>query len=146
MENLGINYSFKKHTYSIQRVIPDQSNREDWNAVKRMRCRAHFLIQENHERDIWREDFGFKSKSTPPQGELMEACEKEFLDVIPNIESRAVKDTFQKKWKEDILKIKQLRNVFVFADKRNIYKMPEQQHKKILHDSVTKTYKKRYLN
>ena len=28
MENLGINYSFKKHTYSIQRVIPDQSNRE----------------------------------------------------------------------------------------------------------------------
>ena len=29
MEKLGINYSLKKHTYSIQRVIPDQSNRED---------------------------------------------------------------------------------------------------------------------
>ena len=73
----------------------------------------------------------------------MEAFEKEFLDMIPNIKFRSVKDTFQKKLKEDIPKIKQSPNVFVFADKTsNIYKMPEEHHKKLLHDNVTKTYKK----
>ena len=40
-------------------------------------------------------------------------------------------------------KKKQSPNVFVFADKTsNIYEMPEQQHKKLLHNNVTKTYKK----
>ena len=72
----------------------------------------------------------------------MEAFEKEFLDMIPNIKFRSVKDTFQKKLKEDIPKIKQSPNVFVFVNKSNIYEMPEQQHKKLLHGNVTKTYKK----
>ena len=73
----------------------------------------------------------------------MEAFEKEFFDMIPNIRFRSVKHTFQKKLKEDILKIKQSPNVFVFADKTsNIYEMPEHQHKKHLHDNVIKTYKK----
>ena len=77
----------------------------------------------------------------------MEAFEKEFLERISNIKFRSVKDTFQKKLKEDIPKIKQSPNVFVFADKRsNIYKMPEQQHKKLLRDNVTKAYKKHHLN
>ena len=71
----------------------------------------------------------------------MEAFEKAFLDIIPNIKFWSVKDTFQKKLKEDIPKIKQSPNVFVFADKTsNTYEMPEQ-HKKLLHD-VTKTHKK----
>ena len=108
-----------------------------------MRWRAHFFLQEKHKSDIWREDFRFKSKITPPQCEHMEGFEKELLDIIPNIKFRSVKDAFQKKLKEDIPKIKQLPNVFVFANKTsNIYEMPEQQHKKLLHDNVTKTYKK----
>ena len=108
-----------------------------------MRWRANFFLQEKHESDIRREDFRFKSKSTPSQYEHMEGFEKELLDIIPNIKFRSVKDTFQKKLKEDIPKIKQSPNVFVFAEKTtNIYGMPEQQHKKLLHDNVTKTYKK----
>ena len=63
--------------------------------------------------------------------------------MIPNIKFRFVKDAFQKKLKGDIPKIKQLSNAFLFADKRsNIYEMPEEQYKKVLHDNVTKTYKK----
>ena len=85
--------------------------------------------------------FGEHSKNTLPQFEHMEAFEKEFLDMIPNIKFGSVQDTFQKKLKEDIPKIKQSPNVFVFADKTsNIYEMPEQQHKKLLHDNFTKTY------
>ena len=72
----------------------------------------------------------------------MEAFEKELLDIIPKIKFRSVKDAFQKKLKEDIPKKTPAPNVFVFADKTgNIYEMPEQQHKKLLHDNVTKTYK-----
>ena len=112
------------------------------SVVKQMRWRAHFFLQEKHESDIRQEDFGFKSQNTPPQCEHMEAFEKAFLDIIPNIKFWSVKDTFQKKLKEDIPKIKQSPNVFAFAGKTsNTYEMPEQQHKKLLHD-VTKTHKK----
>ena len=45
----------------------------------------------------------------------METFEKEFLEMISNIKFRSVKDTFQKKLKEDIQKIKQSPNVFVFT-------------------------------
>ena len=73
----------------------------------------------------------------------MEAIKKELFDIIPNIKFRSVKDAFQKKLKEDIPNIKQPPNVFFFSDKSsNIYEMPEQQHKKLVDDSVTKTYKK----
>ena len=82
------------------------------------------------ESDIRREDFGFKLKITPSQCEHMEAFEKKLLDIIPNIKFRSLKDAFQKKLKDDITKIKQSPNIFVFADKTsNIYEMPEQQHK-----------------
>ena len=53
------------------------------------------------------------------------------------------KRCISEKLKEDISKIKQSPNVFVFTDKTsNIYEMPKKQHKKLLHDNVTKTYKK----
>ena len=75
--------------------------------------------------------------------QTQEAFEKDFLDIIPKIKFRSVKDTFQKKLKKGIPKIKQSPNVFVFADKTsNIYEMPEQEHKKLLHDNLAKTYKK----
>ena len=45
--------------------------------------------------------------------------------------------------KEDILNMKQSLNVFVFAGKTsNIYEMPKQQHKKLLHGNVSKTFEK----
>ena len=73
----------------------------------------------------------------------MEAFETEFLHMIPNIKFRSVKDTFQMKLKEGIPKIKQSPNIFVFAEKTsNIYEMSDQQHKTLLHDNITKTYKK----
>ena len=143
MEKFNINYSLKN--------IPIPSNESHLikliekieSVVKRMRWRAHFFLQVKHESDIRKENFGFKSENTPPQCEHMEAFKKEFLDMIPNIKFRSVKDTFQKKLKEDIPKIKQSSNVFVFADKTsNIYDMSEQQHKKLLHNNVTETYKK----
>ena len=67
--------------------------------------KAHFFLQENHETDIRRKEFGFKLKNTLSQCKYMEAFEKEFLDMMPNIKFRSVKDTFQKKLREDFPKI-----------------------------------------
>ena len=77
----------------------------------------------------------------------MEAFEKEFLDMIPTIKFRSVRDTFQKNLKENIPKIKQPSNVFVLADKTShIYEMPEQQHEKLLMTKSQKHIKKHHLN
>ena len=44
--------------------------------------------------------------------------------------------------KEDILNIKSLRDLYVFTDKTNIYKLPPQDYKRLLHENITKSYKK----
>ena len=113
------------------------------SVVKRMRWRAHFFLQEKRKIDIKIEDFGLKSKSTSSHCEHMEAFEKEFFDMMTNIKFRSVKDAFQKKLTEDIPKVKQSPNIFAFADKTSqINEMPEKQHKKPLHNNVTKAYRK----
>ena len=79
-----------------------------------MRWKAHLFLQEYHESYISKEDFGFKSKNIPPQYKQKEAFERKFLDMIPYIKFPPEKDPFQKKLKEDISKIKESPNVFVF--------------------------------
>ena len=69
-----------------------------------MSWRLHFFLHKKYESDILRKDFGVKSKSAPPQYQHMETFEKEFIEMIPNIKFRSVKDTFQKKLKEEIQK------------------------------------------
>ena len=69
----------------------------------------------------------------------METFKKEFIEIITNIEFWSVKDTFQKKLKEDILK-KQAANCRLCRQNSNIYEIPKQQHKKLLHDNAIKTY------
>ena len=93
MEKLDIDYSLKnilipsKESYLIKLIVNIES------VVKGMRWRADLFLQEKYESDIWRENFGFTSKSNPSQCNHIEAIEKEFLDMIPNIKFRSVKDT-----------------------------------------------------
>ena len=139
MEKLDHNYSLKNISIQSNEWHLVKLTQKIESIVKRMRWRAHFFLPEKHESGIRRADFGFKSKITPPQCEHMEAFEKELFDIIPNIRFRSVKDAFQKKLKEDIPNIKQPPNVFIFSDKTsNIHEMPEQQHKKLVDDNVTK--------
>ena len=67
MEQLDINYSLKNipiasiESYLIKLIEKIES------LVKQIHWRALLFLQEKHESDIRREDFGFKSKNTPPQ-------------------------------------------------------------------------------
>ena len=97
----------------------------------------------NNTEGIRKETFGFKCRHHTPQPTELEMFEKSLLHIINSIKFRNQKNTFQKKLKADINEIKKSTDVFVFADKTsNIYKMTPQEHKKLLKENVTKTYKK----
>ena len=60
-----------------------------------------------------------------------------------NIQLRTISEEFLNKLNEDINKIRSLDKMFVSADKtRNYYEITEENYNKILHDNITKTYKK----
>ena len=63
--------------------------------------------------------------------------------MIKNIQFKNIKNDFQTKLKNDISDIQICQKVLVPADKsRNIYKMETADYKKLLHDNITRTYKK----
>ena len=68
---------------------------------------------------------------------------KDLLDMIKSLKFRNVQGDFQTKMKHNILKIKSSPNVFVFADKTtNLYEIPHNDYTQLLHENITKTYKK----
>ena len=63
--------------------------------------------------------------------------------MIKNIEFRKITDVLQSKMQEDIKIVKQLKNVFISADKStNIYATEKDDYKQYLRENITKTYKK----
>ena len=67
--------------------------------------------------------------------------------MIKNIEFKFVNNNFQRQLTEDIKAINSSDKVFVFADKSpNIYKMDKDQYTKVLHENITKTYRKANKN
>ena len=88
-------------------------------------------------------NYGFITRNYPPQCKELQNFEKDLLDTIKLIKFRIVKDNFQRKLKEDILNIKSSPNIYAFAEKTtNIYKLLPQDYKKLLHENITKSYKK----
>ena len=63
--------------------------------------------------------------------------------MTKNIQFKYIKNDFQKQLKKDISEVQKCEKVLIPADKsRNIYKMETAHYDKLLHDNITKTYKK----
>ena len=78
----------------------------------------------------------------PPTVEEMAQFENDLLLLIKNLKFKKVHNDFQMKLR-DVKEIKTSNKMFVSADKsRHIYKMEKDAYKKLLQDSITKTYKK----
>ena len=88
-----------------------------------------------------KETSGFKSKKCPPPYSDLTPFEKDLSDMVTSLKFRDLKDSFQRELSEDILKMKNLPNVFVFASKtNNIYEMSKKPSpEKLLYDNVIKT-------
>ena len=89
------------------------------------------------------ETYGFKSKKTPPQNDLLKAFEEDPISLVKIVTFQPVNDKFLNKLRDDTDEIKSLDEVLVFADKTtNIYPVEKDAYKKLLRQSVTKDYKK----
>ena len=86
--------------------------------------------------------FGFKSRYHPPPCTGLQHFEKDLITIINNVKFTNNESSFQKKLRADIAEIKNSRNIYVFADKTNVYRMPTSEHNELLKENVTKTYKK----
>ena len=110
--------------------------------IKRMQWKAHFYLKKDTS-NIAYTNYGFKTRNYPPQCKELQNFEKDLLDTIKLIKFQIVKDSFQRKLNEDILNIKSSPYVYAFADQTtNIYRLPPQDYRKILHENITKSYKK----
>ena len=106
-----------------------------------MRRKALEFLGKLHSSD--KVTYGFKSRNYPPIVHELENFENELLFLIKNIQFRKVNNNFQSQLNENIKQIKGDSKIFVPADKfRNIYKMDKETYEKLLHENITKTYKK----
>ena len=79
--------------------------------------------------------------------ESIKGFEKDLRKMIENIQFRRVSSAFLLKLNEDIKNIKSSKKMFISADKtQNFYEIKKEDHEKILHENVTKTYKKANLS
>ena len=64
-------------------------------------------------------------------------------EMIRKIEFIKVRNDFQDKLKQGFETIKSSKNVLAFAHKStNLYELSKESYEKLLHDSITQTYKK----
>ena len=69
--------------------------------------------------------------------------EKDMMLMVKNIQFRKINSNFQQKLKKDIKDVKSINKLLLPPDKsRNIYKLGNDQYRKLLRENVTKTYKK----
>ena len=132
------------HLYIISLVWQLPSSGQSFLFLQlRMRWKTSFFLKDNNSNETAKETFGFKPKQHSTQITEMQCFEKDLLDMIKPLKFRNVQDDIQSKMKHDISKIKSSPNVFVFADKTtNLYEIPPNDYKQLLHENITKTCKK----
>ena len=105
-----------------------------------MRWIAHFFL--NGQSKYERNNFGLKSKESPPFVKEMKGFEEDLVLMVERLRFREVNDPFLTKIDNDLRKVNPSSNMYIFADKtRNLYETTPDQYDKILKDNITKSYK-----
>ena len=147
--------------YSLKNIpIPDNTSykllliEKIESFIKRIRWKAFFFLKgseketnENNNISATQNNtdnnFGFKTKNTPPQCVELEKFEDDLLNLARNLQFKNTHSQFQNQLKSDVSRIKNDPNVLVFADKtNNMYQFSKSDHEKLLNENITKTYKK----
>ena len=88
-------------------------------------------------------NYGFKTVKCPSSVKELVPFENDMMDMIKNLEFKRVNNEFQSNLRNDIRQIRRSNNLFISADKsRNIYKVSKASYERMMHENVTKTYKK----
>ena len=148
MDTINFDYSTKNIPLPSKERYIFKLIEKTAKVVKNMRWKAHFFNNSSNNNnddndEAPREYFSFKSKRCPPVIPEMKDFEKDLAEMIDNIKFRNVSSDFQEKLKQDVKRIKECDKLIIAADKtQNFYKISKEDHEKILHDNVTKEYKK----
>ena len=79
----------------------------------------------------------------PSKTKEMTNFENDLANLLKNIKIRGTKSSFQQQIIEDIRTIKNTQTTLAFADKTsNVYKVPKEQHEKLVNNALTTSYKK----
>ena len=79
-----------------------------------------------------------------PRNDHLNKFENAMYDMIKNTELLSVRNAFQSKLKEIVMKVKSSGKIMVFADKTaNVYEMLKEEYAKLINDNVAKMYQKR---
>ena len=111
------------------------------NFLKRMHRKALTFLGKLKGSD--KENFGFKTVKCPSSVKELVPFQNDMMEMIKNLKFKRVHNKFQSILNNDIREIHRSNNLFIFADKyRNIYKINKTRYEQLMHDNVTKTYKK----
>ena len=145
MEKFNFGYSTKNIPIPTENQYKLQLMEKIEAVIKRMRWKAiHFENKkEQSEEEIIPNTYGLKTKKCPPPVRDLNNFEKDLFGLVNKLKFRKINCTFQNKLQADIKIMKQSTKTMTPADKTsNMYKLDKEKHDKLLHDAVTKTYKK----
>lgn len=109
---------------------------------RRMRWKAYFYLHpEAHQHN--KQTYGFRSRKTPPPILQLQSFEQKLQKLITNVSFRRNASSFQKTLAADAKRIKSSTKLLIPADKTaNYYSMEARAYKELLHNAITKDYKK----
>ena len=111
------------------------------NFLKRIRWKALAFLGKLRSSD--KDSYGFKTVKCSSSVKELVSFEIDMMDMIKNLEFKRINNEFQLNLRNDIRQISRSNNLFISADKsRNICKVSKASYERVMHENVTKTYKK----
>ena len=112
-----------------------------------MRWKAFYFEQSDTHKNSKNIYYGLTSDKTPAPMKLLELFVKDLFKIVEKIKVRKINCEFQDKLNSDIKGIKSSRKTLTSADKiPNFYKITKEKYEQLLHNSITKRYKKANSN
>ena len=154
MDSIDFEYSLKNiplpsknfHKYNLIENTKQLLQRMKWEAFFYDRDNTNKYSNKNNNTYVDEtidNKFTLKTRKCSPQIQDMKYFENDLLKLIENIQFRIASVEFLNKLNEDIKKIRSSDKMFVSADKtQNYYEIAKENYNKILHENITKTYKK----
>ena len=109
--------------------------------VRNLRWRAYFYL--NPQQKPQKENFDFKSLKAAPKIKELQWLEDAMYELVRNIKFKKYSNEFQRKLKDDRMKIMNETKVIVPADKSaNFYKVEKEDYDNLISKEIHKLYKK----
>ena len=149
LDPIRLGYSFKNINTGGRKHYLCKLYEMTGKFISRLRWKAYRFEKHQQQSERTHEDEGneynvFPTNNTAPSNRNLIKFEEELYSILENIEFRKYTNKTMEEMKQDVKQLNKCGKIIVFADKStNIYKMEKEKYKKLLHENVTKDYKKK---